>query len=248
MALETLLFIIIATVIDGFVALIGVLTLWLRDRLLRKILIMLVAFSAGALLSGAFFHLIVESLEEMGSIAVFAYVMTGFVAFFLIEKFLHWHHCHEGKCDVHPYTQLILIGDGIHNFIDGLVIAASFIVSIPFGLITTLIIISHEIPQELGDFGVLVYGGLKKGRALLFNFLSQLTCVAGGIAGFFLLQTPESVAFLLPFAAGGFIYIASSDLIPELHKEKNLKKSMLSFAFFIIGVAFLLGIKLLAGG
>lgn len=248
MSLETLLFVLAATVIDGFVALAGVFTLWLRDKLLRKILILLVAFSAGALLSGAFFHLIVESLEEMSSMVVFTYLMIGFVTFFLMEKFLHWHHCHEGKCDVHPYTQLILIGDGIHNFIDGLVIAASFIVGIPFGLVTTLLIIAHEIPQELGDFGVLVYGGFKKGRALLFNFLSQLTCVAGGIVGFFFLQTPEYVAFLLPFAAGGFIYIASSDLIPELHKQENLKKSMISFTFFTIGIVFLLGVKLLAGG
>jgi zinc and cadmium transporter len=109
-------------------------------------------------------------------------------------------------------------------------------------------IILHEIPQELGDFGVLVYGGFEKIRALGFNFLSQLTCVIGGVAGFFLLYTPQSIAFLLPFAAGGFIYIAASDLIPELHKEEDMKKSMLSFSFFIIGIAFLLGMKLALGG
>jgi zinc and cadmium transporter len=248
MGLETLIFILMATLVNGFVGLIGVLTLWLNDKSLRKILMILVAFSAGALLSGAFFHMIAESLETMETITAFAYLLTGFISFFLIERFLHWHHCHEGKCDVHPFTQLVLIGDGIHNFIDGLVIAASFMVGVPFGLVTTLMIILHEIPQELGDFGVLVYGGFDKARALGFNFLSQLTCVIGGIAGFFLIYTPESVAFLLPFAAGGFIYISASDLIPELHKEENLKKSMLSFAFFLIGIMFLLGIKLLVGG
>jgi len=248
MALETFVFILLATVINGFVGLIGVLTLWVSGKSLSKILIILVAFSAGALLSGAFFHLMAESLEAMGAITAFAYLLTGFIAFFLIERFLHWRHCHEGKCDVHPFTQLVLIGDGIHNFIDGVVIAASFMISIAFGWITTLVIILHEIPQELGDFGVLVYGGFEKARALGFNFLAQLTCIIGGFVGFFLLYTPESIAFLLPFAAGGFIYIASSDLIPELHKEEDLKKSMLSFVFFIIGIVFLLGIKILVGG
>lgn len=245
---ETFLFILLATVVNSFIGLIGVLTLWVKDKFLNRILIILVAFSAGALLGGAFFHLMVESLEGMEVITAFAYLLTGFIAFFLIERVLHWRHCHEGKCDTHPFTHLVLIGDGIHNFIDGIVIAASFIVSIPFGCVTTLVIILHEIPQELGDFGVLVYGGFEKARALGFNFLSQLTCIIGGMVGFFLLYTPESVAFLLPFAAGGFIYIASSDLIPELHKEENLRKSMLSFVFFVIGIAFLLGIKLLVGG
>jgi zinc and cadmium transporter len=187
-------------------------------------------------------------LEAMEALTAFGYLLVGFIAFFLIERFLHWRHCHEGKCDIHPFTHLILIGDGIHNFVDGLVIAASFMVSIAFGWVTTLMIILHEIPQELGDFGVLVYGGFEKIRALGFNFLAQLTCVVGGIAGFFLLYTPESIAFLLPFAAGGFIYIAASDLIPELHKEESLKKSMFSFVFFIIGIAFLLGVKILVGG
>lgn len=248
MALETFLFILLATFVNGLVGLIGVLTLWVKDKFLNKILIILVAFSAGALLSGALFHMMAESLEGMEVMTAFTYLLTGFIAFFLIERVLHWRHCHEGKCDVHPFTQLILIGDGIHNFIDGLVIAASFMVSVVFGCVTTIIIIMHEIPQELGDFGVLIYGGFEKARALGFNFLAQLTCVIGGIVGFFFLYTPESVAFLLPFAAGGFIYIAASDLIPELHKEESMKKSMLSFVFFVIGILFLLGVKIVVGG
>ncbi|MCK5017043.1 MAG: ZIP family metal transporter [Candidatus Peribacteraceae bacterium] len=248
MGFETLVFIIAATIINGLVGLIGAITLWLKDEHLDKIIMILVAFSAGALLSGALFHMLAESLEMMEPITAFSYLLVGFISFFLIERFLHWHHCHRGKCDVHPFSQLILIGDGIHNFIDGLVIAASFIVGIPFGILTTIIIIGHEIPQELGDYAVLIYGGYKKTRALALNFLVQLTSVVGGIVGFFFLYTPESVAFLLPFAAGGFIYIASSDLIPELHKEKSMKKSMFSFAFFLIGILFLLGIKLVFGG
>jgi zinc and cadmium transporter len=248
MGLETLLFILLATIINGFVGLIGILTLWLRDRVLRRILIILVAFSAGALMSGALFHMMAESLESMEAITAFSYLLVGFIMFFLIERFLHWRHCHEGRCEVHPFSQLILIGDGIHNFIDGLVIAASFMVNPGFGFLTTLMIILHEIPQELGDFGVLVYGGYEKIRALGLNFLVQLTSVVGGIVGFFFLYTPESIGFLLPFAAGGFIYIAASDLIPELHKEEDLKRSMLSFLFFVIGILFLLGIKILLGG
>lgn len=242
------MFILLATIINGFIGLIGVLTLWLNDKSLQKILLILVAFSAGALLSGALFHMMAESLIEMEAMTAFSYLLIGFITFFLIERFLHWHHCHKGRCEVHPFTHLILIGDGIHNFIDGLVIAASFMISIPFGFLTTLMIIAHEIPQELGDFGVLVYGGFQKTKALVFNFLAQLTCIIGGVVGFFFLYTPESIAFLLPFAAGGFIYIAASDLIPELHKEEDLKRSMLSFSFFVIGILFLLGIKLLLGG
>ncbi|NIO21281.1 MAG: ZIP family metal transporter [Candidatus Aenigmarchaeota archaeon] len=245
---ETFLFILLATVVNSFIGLIGVLTLWMREKSLESILIILVAFSAGALLSGAFFHLIAESLVEMEVMTSFIYLLIGFIIFFLMERVLHWRHCHEGKCDVHPFTHLVLIGDGIHNFIDGVVIAASFMVSVAFGWITTLVIILHEIPQELGDFGVLVYGGFEKVRALGFNFLAQITCIIGGFVGFFLLYTPESIAFLLPFAAGGFIYIASSDLIPELHKEENMKRSFLSFVFFIIGIVFLLVIKILLGG
>lgn len=248
MSLETLLLIILATFINGLVGLTGILTLWVRKKLLEKILFILIAFAAGALLSGAFFHLVIEALEMMDALVLFSYLLIGFITFFLMERVLYWRHCHEGVCEVHPFTQLILIGDGIHNFIDGLVIAASFMVSISFGWITTLVIIMHEIPQEIGDFGVLVYGGYERVKALGYNFLFQLTAVVGGIVGFFLLYTPETISFLLPFAAGGFIYIASSDLIPELHKEEDRKKSMLSFVFFILGIIFLLATKVLLGG
>lgn len=248
MGLETLFYIIAASVINGLVALVGGFTLVLSKDRLNKILLILVSFSAGTLLSGAFFHMLAESLEGLGTITSFMYLFVGFILFFLIERFLHWHHCHKGKCDVHPFSQLILIGDSVHNFIDGLIIAAGFLISIPFGVLTTLMIITHELPQELGDFGVLLYGGYSKGKALLWNFFVQLTCIIGALVGFFFLYSPESVAFLLPFAAGGFIYIGASDLIPELHKQEDIKKSLLSFAFFLIGILFLLGLKMLFGG
>jgi zinc and cadmium transporter len=148
---------------------------------------------------------------------------------------------------VEPVSQLILFGDAIHNFIDGLVIAASFLVNPAFGFLTTLIIIMHEIPQELGNFGVLVYWGFGKKRALVYSFIAQLTSVIGGIAGFFLYSTGP-LAFLLPFAAGGFIYISASDLVPELHKEQDMKKYLVLLSFFLLGIVFLLGVKLYFGG
>lgn len=244
--MEVLLWIFLATIVNGLVALVGIFSLSLSERTLKKILLFLVAFSAGTLLAGAFFHLLPESLESMTSMNVFSYLILGFVLFFLIERFFHWHHCHETeKCDVHTFTYLILFGDGLHNFIDGLVIAASFLVNIPFGVTTTLVIIAHEIPQELGDFGALVYGGFSKIKALTFNLASQLTCVLGGMVGYLLSGKTEFIALLLPFAAGGFIYISASDLIPELHKEVSLRKSLFSFTFFLIGIGLMLGMKLL---
>lgn len=246
--MTVLLWIIAATLVDGLVALGGVFTLYLSNKKLEKLLLKLVAFSAGALLAGAFLHLIPESLEYLESEVTFGIVIIGFVLFFLIERFLHWHHCHDGKCDVHQVTYLILFGDGIHNFVDGIIIAVSFLVSIPFGIITTLLILGHEIPQELGDFGILVYGGMDKTKALIYNFIAQLMAILGGIVGFLLSSSIKGVVpYILPFAAGGFIYISASDLVPELHKETHLQKSLLCFGFFLIGIVFMLLLKLAFG-
>jgi len=246
----TLLWIIIATIIDGLAALVGAFTLSLKKDTFNKILMALVAFSAGALIAGAFFHIMPESLEEgVEPMNLFIIVIFGFALFFIFEKFLYWHHCHEGECKVHPYTYLILFGDGIHNFIDGLIIAAAFLVDTGFGIITTFMIISHELPQELGDFAVLVHGGMKVNKALIYNFISQLTAVLGGVIGFFIgTSIEEFVPFILPFAAGGFLYIGASDLIPQLHNEKSVKKSLLSFTLFILGVLLMLGMKMLFEG
>jgi len=243
-----LLLIIAATFINSLIALTGALSFLCKEKTLQKIVFVLVGFSAGALLGGAFLHLIAESIEAMEINATFLIVISGFSLFFLMEKFLYWHHCHEGKCDVHPYTYLILFGDGIHNFIDGLIIAASFFINPVFGGITTIMILSHELPQELGDFGVLVYGGMEKRKALMYNFASQLTSIIGGVIGFFLAEFGGFQVYLLPLAAGGFIYIAASDLIPELHKEISKGKSMAAFGFFIIGIAFMFAVKMIFGG
>ncbi len=246
--MSVLVWIILATVVNGLAAFVGIFSLLIKEKFLKKILLLLVAFSAGGLLSGGFLHLLAESLEMLEAEVAFLITLSGFSLFFIIERFLHWHHCHDDSCKVHSFTYMILIGDGIHNFIDGLIIAASFIISIPFGVMTTILILGHEIPQELGDFGALVHGGFEKKKALLFNFGSQLTAVAGGILGFFLGGEAWFTPILLPFAAGGFFYIAASDLIPELHKESDIKKSMLYFIFFLLGITFMVTTKYLLGG
>jgi zinc and cadmium transporter len=242
-----LLWILLMTTLDGLIAFVGAITLILSDKTLRKVLFVLVAFSAGAMIAGSLLHLLAESFEALDIDSAMLVFIIGFSAFFLIERLLHWHHCHDGECDVHTYSYLVLFGDGIHNFIDGLVIAAAFVTNIPLGFIASFLIIGHEIPQELGDFAVLLHAGMKKSKALLYNFISQLAAVLGGLVGFFGFN--EQLRFLmLPFAAGGFMYIAASDLIPELHKEPRLSKAVLAFAFFVMGVLLMLAIKALAHG
>jgi len=249
--MSELLWILVATFVVSLISFIGAATLVLSEKLLKKILLALIGFAAGALIGGAFLHLLPESVEKSAASDlhnIFLTVIVGFIIFFVLEKLL-WRHCHERACPIHVFAYLNLVGDGIHNFIDGLVMAASFVVSVPLGLITTLAIAAHEIPQELGDFGVLVYGGLKPRRALLLNFVTALTAVAGGIAGYYLFPyLGGAMIFLLPFAAGGFLYIAASDLVPELHKETNVVRTVMSFASFLVGVILMWSIKLVFGG
>ncbi|MBU2595834.1 ZIP family metal transporter [Patescibacteria group bacterium] len=240
-----IVWIILATFINGLVALIGAFTFLFSGRLLKKITFVLIAFSAGTLLGGGMLHLLPEALEKLDKMAVFLILIFGFSLFFLVEKFLHWHHCHQEEEDCpHPFTYLILWGDGVHNFLDGLAIAAAFLIDIRLGVITTLVIISHELPQEMGDFAVLIHGGMKKKKALLYNFISQLTSVIGGVAGFYLVGLSDWKFYLLPFAAGGFLYIAASDLIPEIKKEGHLGKSIITYLIFILGIGFMVLIKI----
>jgi zinc and cadmium transporter len=246
--IEVLVWSLAATLIVSLLSLAGVITLSMKPKALDKILLLLVGFSAGAMMGGAFFHLIPESVDLSGVEFTLAIIIVGFALFFLVERVLHWHHCHEhgGKCDVHTFTYMNLIGDGVHNFIDGLIIAAGFSASAELGFVTTLAVISHELPQELGDFGVLVYGGFSRMKALLFNFLSAITAILGAVIGVIMVSITDSfISILIPFAAGGFIYIFASDLIPELHKEPKLSKSMMSFMMFIFGIIFMYIMKII---
>lgn len=237
-----------SVIIVSLVSLVGVFALSISQEKLKKILIYLVSFAAGTLLGDAFIHLIPEaydSFENVGAIPI--YILAGILIFFILEKFVHWRHCHEIASDGHPHpiTYTILAGDTVHNFIDGLIIAASYLVSIPIGIATTAAVVFHEIPQEIGDFGSLVYGGYSRAKALLFNFLTAISAVLGAVIILTLNISDSALTeLLIPFAAGGFIYIASSDLIPELHKNTNPKKSIGQLTAFIIGI-FLMFVLLL---
>ncbi len=247
--MTTLFYIIISTFLISLTAFAGTLTLFLKEKLLDKVLLILVAFSAGALMGGAFLHLIPEAIEKTESDQVFnlfLYLLFGFCTFFILENFIKWHHHHSREHpDIMPFSYLVLISDGIHNFIDGLIIASSFMVSFSVGVTTTLMVALHEIPQEIGDFGILIYGGFKKLKALFLNFLSASTVIFGGIAGFLLSQKiGKSIIYLLPFAAGSFIYIASSDLVPEIKQQTSVKKSVIYFFVFLLGITLMLLIKL----
>jgi zinc and cadmium transporter len=231
---------IISVFIVSIVSLVGVMTISLKEEKLRKILLFLVSFSAGALLGGAFMHLLPEAVEEYGfGLNISTYLLLGIITFFAMEKFIHWRHCHipTSKSHPHPYVFMNLIGDGFHNFIDGMVIGGSYLVSIPLGLATTMAVIFHEIPQEIGDFGVLLHGGFSKFKALFFNFLTALTAVIGVIVSLLIGGRVENFTmFLIPFTAGGFIYIAGSDLIPELHKENVPSKSIMQLVSLLLGI------------
>jgi len=230
--------ILIANFLISAVSLVGIFFLALKKERLQKILLALLGLSAGTQMGGAFLHLLPEAAEKLPIFNLFSLVLISFVLFYFIEKIFHWRHCHEGECKVHTFGYINLVGDSVHNFIDGLIIAATFLVDFKLGIVTSLAIVFHEIPQEIGDFGVLLYSGFEKRRALIFNFLTALTAIAGGIIGYFLSFSVQGlVNYLLPFAAGGFLYISTSDLIPEIRKETNVKKSLMSFAFFLIGIA-----------
>jgi zinc and cadmium transporter len=254
--MNTLIIIILAGLAMSLIAWLGIITLAVKEELLGKILIILVAFSAGALLGGGFLHLIPESLNKGGeSVVVCIWVLIGFAIFFLLEQFLRWQHSHKvpSKYEetVEPVGYLILIADGIHNFIGGLAIAGSFMVSFEVGMITWIAAAAHEIPQEFGDFGILLNSGWEKRKALIVNFISALTIIPGGIITYFLSANFDTL-FLLPFAAGNFIYIAASDLIPEVkHGKKDYGESLTTrlghFSAFLIGILFILLVRLIFG-
>jgi len=241
------LFAIIASVMVSLISLIGAFALIIEDKTLKKIIIFLVAFAAGGLIGGAYLHILPEAMEySKDTTQLFLYLILGFLFFFISEKYLYWRHCHNAKCEQHMFTYLNIIGDIIHNLTDGLIMGAIFMVNVKLGIATTIAIIFHEIPHELGNFMVLIYGGFSKLKALFFNFLSSLVAILGTVLGYyFAYQVSGFTKILLPFAAGGFIYIASCDLIPELHKEENLKRSAFTMLFFSLGVILMYILKIL---
>ncbi|MEM2092881.1 MAG: ZIP family metal transporter [Candidatus Bathyarchaeia archaeon] len=242
--MNDLIAILLSVVIVSLIAFIGILFIGLREKLLNRITMLLVGFASGTLLGGAFLHLLPEALSSgSDATSTFLYVIGGIIVFFILEKFFYWRHCHEKGCPTHAFVYLNLFGDGIHNFIDGMVIAATFMTSIELGLVATLAVIFHEIPQEIGDFGILVYGGLEKRRALFYNFISAITAILGALATYFLAYLQSLEVMLVPFAAGGFIYIAATDLIPELHKKAQTGESLVQLALILLGIGLMAFLK-----
>jgi zinc and cadmium transporter len=247
------LFEIFASVIlVSAISLVGIITLSLKDRSLRRILLYLVSFSAGTMLGGAFLHLIPEAAEDGFTLMLSLSVLFGIMLSFALEKVIHWRHCHApvGEGHPHSFAYMNLFGDFVHNFIDGLIIAASYLASIPIGIATTLAVLFHEIPQEIGDFGVLLHGGFSKKKAILYNFITALSAVLGaGIAIVASSAIEGSGVFLLGLAAGGFIYIALTDLIPEIHKSSTCdaftSRAFAQLLVLVLGIGVMYGLLLL---
>ena len=231
-----LVYIILFTLIGSILSLFGSLFLLLKQKITEDFSQKLISFAAGALIATAFLDLLPEAAELNEGPQIFLFSLLGFVSFFFAEKYIrlfHYHHGHGEK----PSTVLVLAGDGIHNFVDGVAIAVAFLVSIPLGIVTTIAVASHEIPQEIADMGVLLANGLPKARALIFNFLSAITALIGAIAAFLLAGRIEGYLYIfLAVAAGHFIYIAASDLIPELHEKSRGKRDFGSILIFVLGI------------
>ncbi len=248
--MNPILFTLGSVVIVSLCSFVGVLSLYLAQKQMSRYLLLLVSLSAGTLLGGAFLHLLPEAVEEHGfTLQISFAVLAGILIFFVLEKYIQWRHCHipSHKGHQHHIGTLNLIGDGLHNFLDGIVIAGSYLASVPAGIATTIAVILHEVPQEISDFGVLMYSGLSKGKALFYNFLSALAAVLGAVLMLVLGTRLESlVTFIVPFAAGGFIYIATADLIPELQKKCDLpRESFAHLVALVIGVLLMFAVTFL---
>lgn len=232
----------------SLISLAGVLTLGIKAERLERMLLYLVSFSAGALLGDVFIHILPEIMGESEAAHVSGiYILGGILLFFVLERALMWHHPHSShKEEVHSVVYLTIVGDALHNFLDGVAIAAAFLISVPVGIATAVAVIFHEIPQELGQFAILVHGGWSRKKALLYNFASALTAIAGALAVLLFSQTfTEAPAFLLSLGAASFIYIAMADLLPELQKESRRGEFTLHLLAMVIGAGIMGALLLL---
>jgi zinc and cadmium transporter len=244
--MSTLAWIVSSGMLMSAIALIGSVTLFLKEATLQRIILPLVAFAAGSLIGGAFFHMIPAGMVRYGGRETFyLWVLLGFTVFLGLEQLLHWHHCRRADAPCkQPLTYLILIGDGLHNFIGGLAIAGTFLIDIRLGLTAWLAAAAHEIPQELGDFAVLINGGWSKRGALLCNMASALTFLLGGVTAY-AASFSLDVDFLVPFAAGNFLYIGASDLVPEVNKHRDMRVNLIHLSAFVASVALMWTIRVL---
>lgn len=239
--MSTLAWIVVAGLGMSSLALVGTITLWLPAAKLARILLPMVGLAAGSLLGGALLHMLPESVDAIGNrLGVYLSLVAGFVVFFVLEQFLHWHHCHRAEHTEHrPLGYLILLADGLHNLIGGLAVGGAFVVDVRVGVISWLVAAAHEVPQELGDFGVLIHSGWRRRSALAWNFASALTFLIGSLIAYGVADHIE-VAYLLPFAAGNFMYIAAADLLPEITSEESTRDKLETSTAFVIGIAVLL--------
>ncbi|PIQ76302.1 ZIP family metal transporter [Candidatus Peregrinibacteria bacterium CG10_big_fil_rev_8_21_14_0_10_49_24] len=224
----------------SLVSLVGVSLLSVQHAVLERMLLHFVSFSTGAFLGNVFIHLLPEVMERSADAhEALLIVLGGIVLSFIVEKFIHWRHCHSLECEghVHVAGKMVLFGDAVHNILDGILIATAYLASIPLGIATTMAVFLHEVPQEIGDFAVLLHSGYSRKKALFYNFLSALTALLGGASVLFLsAQVDHIEKILLPIAAGNFLYIAGSDLIPELHKEARPRQAVVQLIFMLAGI------------
>lgn len=247
--ITTYIYALVSVIMVSLVSLIGIFSLSFKKEIIEKYISLFISLAIGALLGDAFIHLIPEALKNSSNSSIVSLlIIFGILVFFIIEKFLHWHH-HNNDTEenhIHPVGKLLLYSDGFHNLIDGIIIGVSFLISAPIGIATTLAVILHEIPQEIGDFAVLIHSGYTTKRALFLNFISALTAIVGVILALIFGNVAETFTlWVLPIAAGGFIYIALADLIPELQKTKELKYSILQLLTVALGILTMLALLLL---
>ncbi len=233
--------------IVSLISLISIFTLGIKQERLQSILLYLVSFSAGALLGDVFIHILPEIMQGEAALQNGSYVLFGIMLFFVLERLLMWHHSHSShEEEIHSVVYLTIVGDALHNFLDGVAIAAAFLISIPVGIATATAVIFHEIPQEIGQFAILVHGGWSRKKALLYNFFSALTAIAGALVVLVFAQAfQEAPAVLLGLSAASFIYIAMSDLIPELHKEPSIRRFILQIMWMTAGIGVMASLLLL---
>ncbi|MEU3200976.1 ZIP family metal transporter [Streptomyces sp. NPDC006996] len=243
--MSVLWWIVLSGLAMSVLALVGGVALLLPERTFERVVVPLVALAAGALLGGALFHMLPESVRVLGNhLDVYVWVAAGLLSFLVLEQFLHWHHCHRPVAAHRPLGSLILVADCLHNLIGGLAVGSAFVVDVRLGLVTWLVAAAHEVPQELGDFGILVHSGWSPRDALAFNLVSALTFPLGGVIAY-AMAGEVNVAVLVPFAAGNFIYIAVADLLPEITTSPVPREKVLHTASFVLGLAALLGVALL---
>lgn len=234
---------ILATVVISLTGFIGFFTLSLNEKTLHRVLFVLVAYSAGTILGAALFDLLPEAVELVDEALVFPIIAGGFVFFLFLERVIYWYHGHGHEYEhgeetvTKGFAYLNLIGDFIHNFIDGMIIAAGFINGFVVGLTTAIAVLFHELPQEMGDYGILVYAGIERRRALILNFLAAVSVVVGGVFGsLFIASVEELSGWMVAFSAGAFLFLSASELIPEMLEEDDRGRSVIQLAILVLGM------------